>query len=104
MMCSMFTNVTDELRDLCKLRVKTQSEQYVSRANLQFALHLAFEATEYNLALGRLETVNDRGNGSNVIRHGEENEFLVYELAVRDLIAVVIEERPGLSIRLAAKS
>ena len=29
-MCSMFTNVTDELRDLCKLRVKTQSEQYVS--------------------------------------------------------------------------
>jgi len=83
--------------------VRTQSGQYISQANLQLALHLALEATKYGLALGRLETVNDGGDRPNVIRHGEENEFFVYELAVRNLVTVVVEVRSGLSIRSGAK-
>lgn len=79
----LLRDVTDELR------------------NLDFGLHLALEATKYDFALTRLQTVYYRRDGTDVIRHGVANKLLVDEVGDTDLVDIMIDESPGLAQRVS---
>jgi hypothetical protein len=47
---------------------------------LDFLMRLLLEATPNDLSLAGLETVRDARNGTDVVRHREEDELLVDEI------------------------
>ena len=63
---------------------------------LNLLLQLALEATPDDLALTGLQSVRDRRNGTDVIRHREQDELLVDEVRDRDLVDIVVQEGAGL--------
>lgn len=89
-------DVSRELSDLDHASASPTS-MGAGRADLDLRLELALEAREEHLALSGLEAIDDRGNGSDVVRHREEDELLVDEVCEGHLRHVVVHERAGLS-------
>jgi hypothetical protein len=97
-------DIAGELTDLRVRKGERKGESVTSRvrrregrAHLDLSLELPLEAREEDLALTRLEAVNNGRNRTNVIRHREEDELLVDEVAYGNLADVVIHEGTGLS-------
>lgn len=89
MVSSGLGNITDKLSDL------------------GFRLQVSLEAAEHDLALTWLEAINNRRDGSNVVGHREQNEFLVDEVSNGNLAGIVVEVSARLvkwSISLIASS
>lgn len=60
-------------------------------ADLELGLQVALETTEQDLALTRLQTIDDGGNGADIIRHREKNELAIDEVIVCDLISAMVD-------------
>jgi hypothetical protein len=73
------------------------------KAHLDLGLDLLEVATEDDLPLTRLETINDGRNRSDVVSHREEDEFLVDEVGVGDQVDRLVKECSRLNIRSQAK-
>lgn len=77
---SCFGDVTDELGHLC------------------FTLQVPLEATKQDLALTRLEAIDNRGDGADVVCHREKHQLLVDEVTDGNLAGVVVEESARLEL------
>mmetsp|Transcript_10187 Transcript_10187/g.28817 ORF Transcript_10187/g.28817 Transcript_10187/m.28817 type:complete len:406 (-) Transcript_10187:349-1566(-) len=64
--------------------------------DLDVGLEVALEPTVHDLPLAGLEAIEDTRNGPLQISPGEQDQFLVDEVLVRDLRAVVVQESPWL--------
>lgn len=97
MVCRVLGDVTDQLRNLDNREFNDAMP--MGDMYLDFSLELALEARPNDLALTRLETVDNRGDGADVVSLREENELLVDEVGDRNLALRVVEEcirlRPG---------
>lgn len=78
MVCRLFRDITSQLRDLDLL-----DDTFL-------------ETSKQDLSLTRLETVSTRGNRSDVVGHGKENELFVDEVCNRHRGDVVIQVCPRL--------
>ena len=65
---------------------------------LDLLLEFLLEATPNNLPLAGFKTVTNGRDGTNVVRHREQDEFLVDEIGVRDLVRIVVEIGSGLRV------
>jgi hypothetical protein len=89
MMRGMFADVSNQLTDL--LNVSSQlGDITIFQTNFQLALHFALEASKYDFTLTWFETINYRGNGADIVGHREQDELSVNELAIRNLVPVVV--------------
>jgi len=64
--------------------------------HLDFFLQLSFKAPPDNLSLTGLETIRNGRDGTDVVGHGEEDQFPIDEIRVRNLVRIVVEVRAGL--------
>ena len=64
--------------------------------NLDFLLEVTLETRPDYLALTRLQSIRHRRDGSNVVRHGEENQLPVDEVREGNLSLRVVEIGPRL--------
>ncbi len=76
----MFGDITGELSDF------------------DFILELTLEARIHDLALAGLEAIDNVGDRTSVIGHGEKNQLLIDEIRDRDCRYVVIHVRAGLEL------
>ena len=88
----MLGDIADELCNLrwssvtvCELRIPP------SGSYLNLLLEFPLEATPDDLPLTGFETVTNGRDGTNIVRHGEKDEFLVDEVGVWDLVRIVVE-------------
>lgn len=63
---------------------------------LDFLLQLALEATPNHFTLTRLQAVSDGRNRTNVIGHGEQNQFPVYKVRVWYFVDIMVKVSSGL--------
>jgi hypothetical protein len=63
-----------------------------------FCLQIPLEARKHDLSLTRFETINNRRNGTSIIRHREENQFVIHKVGYWDTALVVVHERSGLDV------
>ena len=66
------------------------------RTNLDFLLEVTLETGPDDLALTRFQPICHRWYGSNVVRHGEENQLSVDEVREGNLSLRVVEIGPRL--------
>ena len=66
------------------------------RTNLDFLLEVTLETGPNDLALTRLQPIRYRRDGSNVVRHGEENQLSVDEVGEGNLSLRVVKIGPRL--------
>jgi len=65
--------------------------------DLDLSDEVPLEAPKEHFALTRLEAISDRGDRPYIVRHGEEDELLIYKVRYRKGIDVMIEESTGLA-------
>jgi hypothetical protein len=64
--------------------------------HLDFFLQFTFKAPPDNLSLTGLETIRNGRDRTDVVGHGEEYQFLIDEIRVRNLVRIVVEIRARL--------
>ena len=67
-----------------------------AETNLDFLLEITLETGPDDLALTRLQPICHRWYGSNVVRHGEQNQLVIDEVRDRDLPCGMVQESAGL--------
>lgn len=65
---------------------------------LDLFLELALETSPDDLSLTWLEAISDRRDGTDVIGHGEEDEFLVDEFGIRNFFQTMVQEGSRLTL------
>ena len=88
---SKFRDVTSQLQNLMMKFSEMRIYGSSSASYLDIVFQIAFEGAPDYLALTGLETIRHGGYGTQVVRHGEQDEFLVDEIRIFDLRLRMIE-------------
>ena len=85
-----------ERQSVMRVRQVSHESLVRGRTHLDVWLEIALEAAEDDLPLSWLEAIENVRNASLQVGPAEEDELLVDEVAVRNLLTVVVQEGSGL--------
>ena len=95
----MFGDITDELCHLQQPSVTIPELRILPDGPyLDLLLEFLLEAPPDDLPLTGFKAITNGWDGTNVVRHREQDEFLVDKIGVRDLVCIMVKIGSGLRV------
>ena len=93
MVSCLFRNISRELGDLLPICNSALRHLFAREipADLDFLYKISLESGKDNLSLTRFETVRHRRDRSDIVGHGEKNQFLVDKVLYGNSVDIVIK-------------